>query len=49
MIYIEYSNITQKSRILFITAYNKNRSEDLTLEQYKILSNLVKDIERIEK
>lgn len=43
-----YYYLTQKSRILLITAYNKNRSEDLTLEQYKILANLVKEIERLE-
>ncbi|OOF43831.1 toxin [Rodentibacter trehalosifermentans] len=44
-----YYYLTQKSRILLITAYSKNRSEDLTQEQYKILANLVKEIEELEQ
>lgn len=39
-----YYYIVHHSRILLITAYSKNRKEDLTREHYKILTDLVAEI-----
>lgn len=44
-----YYYLIRKSRILLITAYSKNRCEDLTAEQYKILTRLMKEIEELEQ
>ena len=44
-----YYYLIRKSRILLVTAYSKNRCEDLTTEQYKILAKLVKEIEELEQ